>query len=156
MAQKKLKPREAGLLLEKAITIAVGAHRGQKDKNGDPYILHPLRLMLRARTAEEKMVAVLHDVVEDSDWTIARLRKKGFPADILRALDHLTKRDGEEYEPFVERAIADPLARGVKILDLEDNMNPLRLARIDEKAAKRLRRYVRAWRRIMEGRWPTD
>src|SRR5262245_37095248 len=136
-------------LLERAIEIAVTAHQGQKDKNGEPYILHPLRMMSRARRAEEKMVAVLHDVVEDTDWTIPQLRKEGFPEPVLDAVEHLTKREGEDYDAFVERAIQHPLARTVKILDLEDNMNMLRLREVDEKAMDRFKRYLKAWHRIV-------
>src|SRR5262245_32111695 len=137
-------------LLERAIEIAVTAHKGQKDKNGEPYILHPLRMMARARTIEEKMVAVLHDVVEDTEWTIPQLHQEGFPDSVVNAVEHLTKREGEQYDAFVERAIQHPLARAIKILDLEDNMNVLRLKAVDEKAMDRFRRYLKAWHRIVE------
>lgn len=137
-------------LLERAIRIAVEAHEGQTDKNGAPYILHPLRMMMRADPIEEKMVAVLHDVVEDSDWTIKALTKEGFPKDVLDAVEHLTKRDGEDYDVFVERAASHPLARRVKRLDLEDNMNLLRFSKVDEKTMAQLTKYFRAWHRIMD------
>src|SRR5581483_9548844 len=110
-------------LLERAIEIAVRAHHGQRDKSGAPYILHPLRLMLQVRRPEEKMTAVLHDVVEDSDWTLAKLRKEGFPKSVLMAVDHLTRRKTESDEAFVGRAIRNPLARKLKVRDLEDNLN---------------------------------
>jgi (p)ppGpp synthase/HD superfamily hydrolase len=147
---KEARKRKAKLL-ERAIEIAVAAHAGQCDKNGDPYILHPLRMMTRARTMEEKIVAVLHDVVEDSAWTLTQLRAEDFPREVIRAVGCLTKKEGEEYDVFVERAISHPLAKAVKILDLEDNMNVMRLKEVDGKAAKRLAKYLRAWRHITQG-----
>ena len=135
-------------LLGRAIEIAVEAHRGQKDKNGAPYILHPLRMMMRTQRPEEKIVATLHDVVEDSEWTLADLRKEGFPAEIIQAVDHLTKRKGEEYDDFVTRAASHPLSRAVKLLDLEDNMTVLRFKKVDEKTMEKLSKYFRAWHRI--------
>src|SRR5262245_11286335 len=114
-------------LLEKAISIAVEAHRGQKDKVALPYILHPLCVMNRVDSEAEKIVAVLHDVVEDTKWTFEDLKREGFPDDILKALDCVTKRDGESYEDFITRSESDPIARRVKIADLEDNMDFRRL-----------------------------
>jgi len=111
-------------LLEKAISIAVEAHKGKKDKAGQIYILHPLRAMFRVDTEDEKIVAVLHDVVEDhSDvWPVKRLRKLGFPKRILDALDCVTKHEGESYEDFIKRSASNPIALKVKLADLEDNM----------------------------------
>jgi (p)ppGpp synthase/HD superfamily hydrolase len=135
-------------LLEKAIGIAVAAHRGQKDRNGAPYILHPLRVMGRVTTTKEKIVAVLHDVVEDTDWTFDDLRQEGFSDEVLAALDRVTKREGEPYEDFVTRSASQPLARRVKLADLEDNMDVRRLAKVSEEDGKRLERYLTAWNRI--------
>ena len=134
--------------LEEAIRIAVEAHRGQKDRVGAPYILHPLRIMFRMQTDAERMAAVLHDVVEDTEWTLEGLRERGFDADVVDAVDHLTKRDGEPYEAFVERSAAHPVARRVKIADLEDNMDVRRTGGLGEKDVERLTRYLRAWRRL--------
>lgn len=142
--------RDNNALLERAIEIAVEAHKGQQDKNGAPYILHPLRMMMRAEQTDEKIVAVLHDVVEDSEWTIKALAKEGYPKHILEAVDHLTKREGEEYDAFVERAASHPLAKRVKKLDLEDNMNVLRFKKVDEKTTAKLTKYFRAWHRITD------
>lgn len=89
--------------LERAIAIAVEAHKGQKDKSGAPYILHPLRVMGRVNPDTEKIVAVLHDVIEDTRWTFDDLRKEGFSEDVIQAIDCVTKRDGESYEDFVKR-----------------------------------------------------
>ncbi len=136
--------------LEDAISIAAEAHRGQRDKAGAPYLLHPLRLMLRMDSEAAMMAAVLHDVVEDSDWTLGRLRERGFPEEVVDAVACLTHRDGESYEEFVERVKANPLARRVKLADLEDNMNVLRIGRLGPKDLERLEKYHRAWRALKE------
>jgi (p)ppGpp synthase/HD superfamily hydrolase len=132
--------------IEEAIRIAVEAHRGQKDRGGAPYILHPLRVMFRVQTEAERMAAVLHDVVEDSAWTLDDLRARGFSGEVLAAVDALTKREGEDYEAFVARAAAHPVARRVKIADLEDNMDVRRTGFVSERDTERLNRYLRAWR----------
>jgi (p)ppGpp synthase/HD superfamily hydrolase len=135
-------------LLEKAISIAVEAHLGQKDKFDRPYILHPLSVMARVDTESEKIVAILHDVVEDTKWTFEDLKREGFPDDLLQALDCVTKREGEAYEDFVKRSESNPIARRVKIADLEDNMDVRRLKTVTEKDAERLNKYLRAWRKL--------
>lgn len=134
--------------IEDAIALAVQAHRGQKDRAGAPYILHPLRMMFRVETDAEKVVAVLHDVVEDTDWTLDDLRAQGFPEEVVAAVDHLTRREEECYEEFVRRAAAHPVARRVKIADLEDNMDVRRTGTVTEKDVERLTRYHRAWRSL--------
>ncbi|HEY9285643.1 MAG TPA: HD domain-containing protein [Pyrinomonadaceae bacterium] len=136
--------------LEDAISIAAEAHRGQRDKAGAVYLLHPLRLMLRMDSEAAMMAAVLHDVVEDSDWTLERLRRRGFAEEVVEAVACLTHRDGESYEEFVERVKPNPLARRVKIADLEDNMNVLRIGRLGPKDLERLEKYHRAWRTLKE------
>ncbi|MCY1075055.1 GTP pyrophosphokinase [Archangium lansingense] len=136
--------------LEDAIALAVEAHRGQRDKAGQTYILHPLRVMMRLETETERMVAILHDVVEDSPWTLERLRELGYPEEVLGALDCLTKREGETYEAFIERVLPHPLARRVKRADLEDNMDVRRLPAVTAKDAERLARYRAAWARLQE------
>ncbi|RPJ52617.1 MAG: HD domain-containing protein [Acidobacteria bacterium] len=130
--------------LEKAIFIAVQAHAGAKDKAGEPYILHPLRMMMKMRTEAQRVVAVLHDVVEDSDWTVDGLRREGFSEEILTAVDHLTRRPGEDYEAFVRRAVQDPLALPVKIADLEDNLEQSRLKEPTDEDQARMARYQKA------------
>jgi len=134
--------------LEKAIGIALEAHRGQTDRGGHPYILHPLRLMTRMRTDEARIVAVLHDVVEDSDWTLEKLRAAGFSEEVVSGVDALTKRQGETYDEQVSRAAAHPLAREVKLADLEDNMDLRRQGEVTEKDLPRLNKYRRGWERI--------
>lgn len=135
-------------LLEKAISIAVEAHRGQKDKLGHPYILHPLSVMARVDSEAEKVVAILHDVVEDTKWTFEDLKREGFPDDLLQALDCVTKREGEPYEDFIKRSESNVLARRVKIADLEDNMDLRRLKTFTPKDAERFNKYLTAWRHL--------
>ena len=137
-------------LLENAIAIAVEAHQGQKDKAGHPYILHPLRVMFRVESEDERTVAILHDVVEDHGdvWSVDKLRQSGFPQRILDALDCVTKRKGEAYEQFVERSASNPIALRVKLADLEDNMDIRRLNDVTEKDRERLNRYLTAYRRL--------
>jgi (p)ppGpp synthase/HD superfamily hydrolase len=137
--------------LDKAILIAVKAHFGQKDRYRQPYILHPLRVMIRVKSEEEKIVAVLHDVVEDSDLTIEDLEKEGFSAEIVRAVDCLTKREGEPYEAHVKRARQNRLALPVKIADLEDNMDPQRMGVLSDEDKMRMARYHRTWTSLKKG-----
>jgi (p)ppGpp synthase/HD superfamily hydrolase len=131
--------------LEDAIGLAVQAHKGQKDRVGQPYILHPLRVMLRLSSETERMVGVLHDVIEDTDYTFDALRSLGYSEDILRALDGVTRREDESYEAFVQRSKANPISKKVKLADLEDNMDLHRMAGVSEEDMQRLIRYRRAW-----------
>ena len=133
--------------LEMAIRIAVEAHAGQVDRAGAAYVLHPLRLMLRMDTEEEMMAAVLHDVVEDGPgWTLARLAEAGMPATVVEAVEHLTRRPAEasDYEGFIRRAAAHPIARRVKLADLEDNMDLRRIATPTTRDFERFAKYKRA------------
>lgn len=131
--------------IEDAISIAAQAHKGQKDKAGDPYLLHPLRMMLRMNSEGAMMAAVLHDVVEDTGWTLEQLREEGFLDEVLEAVDCLTHRSGESYQEFVERVQTNPIARQVKIADLEDNMNIRRISQLGAKDLERLEKYHKAW-----------
>ena len=134
--------------LGRAITIAAEAHQEQKDKAGAPYILHPIRVMLRQSGEAEMTAAILHDVVEDTPWTLDRLRAEGFADDVLQAVDCLTRRDGETYDAFMDRVKTSPIARRVKLADLEDNMDVRRLPEVTENARVRLSKYLAAWRRL--------
>jgi (p)ppGpp synthase/HD superfamily hydrolase len=136
--------------LERAILIAAQAHMGQRDKGGAPYILHPLRMMMRMESEDAMMAAVLHDVVEDSDWTLEQLRGEGFSEEVLQAVDCLTRRDDERYDEFVARAQVNPIARQVKIADLEDNMNVKRIGEMTPKDLARIKEYHRAWRALTQ------
>ncbi len=135
-------------LLDTAIQIAAEAHAGQKQKNGEPYILHPLRVMMRVHTEDEKIVAILHDVLEDTPWNAEQLKARGFPPHILHALDCVTKRHGERYEDFVTRSASDPIAIRVKLADLEDNLDVPRLPELTEKDHTRLNKYLAAHHRL--------
>lgn len=127
--------------LESAIAIAAQAHAGQVDKGGAPYIVHPLRVMLRVEGVEAMIAAVLHDVVEDTPWTLEQLGEAGFSAAVVTAIDHLTRRAGEDYFDFVRRAARDPIARVVKRADLEENCDLSRLKAVTERDRERLERY---------------
>ena len=136
--------------LERAIEIATEAHRGQFDKNGCDYIMHPLRVMAAGKSLEEKIVGVLHDVVEDSDWTFERLEAEGFTSDIIEALRCVTKlSDSEPYDRFIARVKKNPLAVAVKLNDLTDNMDIRRLPYISDKDVKRLKKYLRAYKQLI-------
>ena len=132
-------------LIEKSLEIALKAYRGQKDKAGKPYILHPLRLMAKMDTEEEMAVALLHDVIEDSDYTVEALLNNGIPYDVVTAVECLTKVDGESYEGFVARAAKNKLAAKVKKADIEDNINVLRLKTLEQKDLDRVSKYHAAW-----------
>lgn len=135
--------------LEDAIALAVTCHRGQTDKVGQPYILHPLRVMLAVHGDAAQMAAVLHDVVEDCGVTVADLRERGYPDDVIEAVDCLSRREGESYEAFIERLLPNPLARRIKLADLEDNLNVRRLPTVTEKDRERLNRYLAARARLL-------
>lgn len=136
--------------LSRAIEIAVAAHAGQIDKAGAPYILHPLRVMLSLDSDVERIVGVLHDVVEDCpDWSMDRLRSEGFSQDVLTALAHVTKlSEDEDYGAFIARAAKDPVARQVKRADLVDNLDVRRLPRVSDKDAQRLSKYLAALKQL--------
>jgi (p)ppGpp synthase/HD superfamily hydrolase len=134
--------------LQDAIRLALDAHAGQRDRHGADYILHPLRVMVRLRGDLHRTVAILHDVVEDSDTTIGDLRRAGFGSAVVAAIDRLTRRDGESYARYIQRCGANPVARRVKLADLEDNMDLRRLRRVTAADVKRLNRYLQAWRQL--------
>ncbi|QKS85553.1 MULTISPECIES: HD domain-containing protein [Pseudomonas] len=130
--------------LERAISICAQAHEGQVDKGGSPYVLHPLKVMLRLAHDQERIVAVLHDVVEDTAVTLADLRNEGFSEAVVGAIDSLTKREGETYQAFIERAARDPIARRVKLADLAENSDLSRIGEPSQKDLDRLEKYRKA------------
>ena len=105
--------------LAHSMIFAEECHSGQVDRNGVKYILHPLQVMRRIKSETEKIVGVLHDVVEDTGITLQDLREKGYSEEIVDAIDCLTKREGENYEDFIERCKQNPIALKVKIADLK-------------------------------------
>lgn len=132
-------------LLEKAIAIATEAHKGQKDKSGSPYILHLIRVMQNGATLQEQIAGVLHDLIEDTNWTYEMLENNGFPTEVIEAIRCVTKIDGEGYNDFIQRISKNKLAIKVKLNDLEDNMDIKRLKEITTKDAERLTKYLRAY-----------
>jgi len=134
--------------LDQAISIATKAHAGQLDKAGQPYILHPLRLMFKFQAKDEMIVAVLHDVVEDSSFTLESLKEYGFSEVIINAIESLTKNKGETYEDFVSRVSNNDLARKIKIEDIRDNLDLTRLDKITPKDLARVEKYHLALNRL--------
>ena len=132
--------------LAKAIEIAVSAHKGQKDKSDEEYILHPLRVMERGKTEVEKICGVLHDVVEDSDWSFEALENEGFSAEVIAILRCVSKKsENEDYDKFIDRVTQNPTAIQVKINDLLDNMDVTRFKELNEWDLKRLNKYLKAY-----------
>lgn len=132
-------------MLEKALQIATKAHKGQTDKVGAPYILHLIRVMNAGQTQNEKICGILHDLIEDTPWTLEELRKESFSEEIINTLDCITKQPDEEYLHFIKRIQKNPLAIRVKINDLRDNMDITRLDYLTEEDTKRLNKYLKAY-----------
>lgn len=114
-------------MISKALKIAYTAHQNQIDKGGIPYVQHPIRVALSCMTDDEKIVALLHDVIEDTNVTVEELRQAGFSTTIINAIIALTRIDGEDYMQFIKRLSLNDLATSVKIQDLKDNMDIRRL-----------------------------
>lgn len=130
--------------LTRAIIIATEAHSGQVDKGGQPYILHPLRVMLSMTSDEERIVAVFHDVVEDTWVTLDDLRYESYSEDIIETVDSVTKREGETYDQQIQRAKLNPIGRSVKLGDLKDNSDVSRIPNPSEVDINRTEKYKRA------------
>lgn len=137
-------------MLEKAIFIATNAHQGQTDKAGETYILHPLRVMFSRKNEAERICAVLHDVIEDTEITLDYLKNEGFSEDVISALDALTRRNNETYDDFIDRIINNKIASYVKLADLCDNMDLSRIKKPTETDYKRVKKYRKAADRILE------
>ena len=128
--------------IERAIEIAARSHAGQIDKAGAPYVFHPLRLMMAVTTPDQKMAAVLHDIVEDTEVTFDELRAEGFSIDVVEAVMALTKKGGEARLDAAKRAAQNPIALVVKLADVTDNMNLSRIANPTEKDFARIKEYA--------------
>ena len=135
-------------MLEKAIEIAVIAHKGQKDKSGEAYIGHLLRVMHAGISEDEKICGVLHDLIEDTNWAFEDLKKEGFNDIIISALKCLTKNKNEDYNKFIDRVLTDKLAVKVKLNDLTDNLDVKRLEKLTEDDMQRINKYLKAYRRL--------
>ena len=136
--------------LERAIHLASEHHSGQVDKAGHPYILHPLRVMLQVKTVDERIVAVLHDTIEDTSLTLEDLQQEGFSAVVVEAIQCLTKKPHEPYEQFIDRIKDNALARRVKQADIRDNMDLSRLPAVTEKDLQRMKKYHIALKNLVE------
>lgn len=130
--------------LEKAIIIATKAHSGQVDKGGHPYILHPLAVMMNVETNVEKIVAVLHDVLEDTELTLNDLESEGFGYDVLIPLGILTKGKGVSYDDYIKQIAKNNVARNVKIQDIRNNMDLSRIENLSKKDFERNEKYKKA------------
>lgn len=131
-------------MLNLAIDVATKAHSGQKDKAGEEYIYHPLRVSEKCENMNEKIVAVLHDTLEDTYITSDYLKYLEFPPYIIEAVLSVTRKKNESYDEFIERCKNNPIGRVVKINDLRDNLDLTRLKSISEKDVSRINKYLKA------------
>jgi (p)ppGpp synthase/HD superfamily hydrolase len=132
--------------LQRAIEIATEAHKNQNDRYGAPFLEHVTRVMNAGKTEDEKMVGVLHDIIEKTDWDLEKLRKQGFEEHIIEAVRCLTKAsENEDYDQLIERAKLNALAVKVKLNDLTDNMDIKRMREVTEEDLKRLNKYLKAY-----------
>ncbi|MFT3886027.1 MAG: phosphohydrolase [Flavobacteriales bacterium] len=135
-------------LLERAIRLAAKVHKGQVDRFNQPYILHVMRVMMRGHDLEEQVLGALHDVLERSSITVDELRTKGFPPRILKALEHITRVGGEDYEGYIDRVVQDGLAMRVKLHDLADKMDLLHVDQLSMADLKRYNKQLAAYHRM--------
>lgn len=146
----RAKKRQPLSVFERALALAVAAHAGHRNASGGPYVLHPLRMMLRVSGEPERAVALLHDTVENAAdmVTIESLRRDGYPEEIVDAVDRLTRREGETYDAFVDRIMPSELARRVKLADLADNLDFRMLGDLPDEEIAGVRARLRAWRKL--------
>ncbi|WP_019241473.1 MULTISPECIES: guanosine-3',5'-bis(diphosphate) 3'-pyrophosphohydrolase [Bacillus] len=130
--------------IDRALQLALENHLGQKDKGGSPNILHPIRIMHNVNSNEEKIVALLHDIVEDTNVTLEDLHNEGFSNYVVQAVDCLTKRKGEKYQLYLQRVANNPIARTVKMEDIKDNSNLSRIQNPSEKDYAKLEKYKKS------------
>ena len=142
--------------LEKAIVLAAKRHAGQVDKAQQAYILHPLRLMLNVKTADEQIVAVLHDILEDTDTTVIELIGLGFSRHVVEAVQALTKKSGESRIEAAYRALNNPIARAVKLADIADNMDLSRIATPTPADFRRLEEYQHVRQLLISNEYSAD
>ncbi len=141
--------------IEKAISIALQAHKGQIQRNGEPYILHPLYVMQQVKGEVKRTAAILHDVIEDSIFSLEDLEKEGFSGEVLRIVDALTRRRDESYEDYIMRLAKTPEAITIKMADLKHNMDALRLVEFSNRDGDRMKRYHNAYRILERHRPPS-
>lgn len=152
MAMKSVKKSMMNFdeLREKAMQIAEKVHKNQVDKAGKPYIWHPVRVERRCTRQEDRLVALLHDTVEDGNIASEYLLLVGFSQEIVDAVLSVSRKKGEDYFEFIQRCKANPIGRRVKICDLEDNMDITRLNQLTEKDIERLKKYHKAYKILNE------
>jgi (p)ppGpp synthase/HD superfamily hydrolase len=127
------------------ILFAAQKHYGQRDKSGVPYILHPIEVMCSVKTIEEKIVAICHDLIEDTDATLDDLRLLNVPEKLIEAIDHISKREDEKYSEFIERVSENDISIKVKVADIENNTRHDRIEKLDVVVVNRMmRKYERA------------
>ncbi len=131
-------------MTKKALKLCFKAHKRQKDKSGMPYVFHPFHLAEQMVTEETTIVALLHDVVEDTRYTFRHLEKMGFEKPIIEALRLLTHNDGSKYMEYVAKIKNNPIAKAVKLADLRHNSDLSRLDSVDNKAIERRQKYLAA------------
>lgn len=131
-------------MFNRALELAIEAHKGQTDRGGLAYIMHPIHVATQMQTPAAMTVAILHDCLEDTRLSVARLREEGFPQHIIRAVQLLTRKPGADYEQYIYKISRNPLARVVKIADIKHNMSVDRMEGIKPKEAKRLKKYFAA------------
>jgi (p)ppGpp synthase/HD superfamily hydrolase len=134
--------------LDDALRVAAMAHARQKDRYGAPFLLHPIRVMLRLAGEKERIAALLHDVVERTPWTLADLRREGFSGEVITAVDLLTKREGEAYLDYISRMRPNPLAARVKQADLQDHIDIILERGLEDRDSGRMARYHEALRAL--------
>ena len=137
-------------MTKKALKLSFEAHKDQVDKSGMPYIYHPFHLAEQMKDEDTTIVALLHDVVEDTDITVDDIRKMGFNEEVCEALKLMTHDDNVPYIEYVSKLKRNPMAKIVKIADLEHNRDLTRLNAVDEKALKRVEKYKRAMEELLE------
>lgn len=137
-------------MTKKAMAIAYNAHHGQKDKSGVPYVFHPFHVAEQMEDEDSTVVALLHDVVEDTPVTFSDLEKEGFPEEILEALKLLTRKKGVSYQDYIKKIKENPLATRVKLADLDHNRDISRLGKMTKQDKERLRRYEQAVKFLSE------
>lgn len=133
-----------------ALKLCFEVHKNQTDKSGMPYVFHPFHLAEQMKDEDTTIAALLHDVVEDTDYTIADLEQMGFPPNVIEALELLTHNDDTPYMEYVAKIKDNPIAKAVKLTDLEHNSDLSRLDTVDEKALKRKEKYIQAIRLLNE------
>lgn len=137
-------------LIKLAVSIAVEAHADHVDKGGAPYVSHVMRVADKVKGRDAIAVAVLHDVIEDSEISFDELLRRGIPLNVVELVAVLTRKAGEKYADYIVRVGYNPVARAIKIADLEDNMDLKRLPKVGKSDLVRLNKYINAYKYLVE------